>query len=129
MKITIIIDANPIISSLLGGFSREILFNHHFQFVTTSFTLQEVTKYLPYIAKKSGVSIHFLESTLNLIPLTIINQNEYQNFIPKAKNLIKDPKDVDILALTLAFNSPLWSNDAHFEEIKEIKLLKTKDFI
>ena len=30
MRPTIIVDANPIVSALIGGFSREVLFNHYF---------------------------------------------------------------------------------------------------
>lgn len=42
-----------------------------------------------------------------------------------AKKLIehKDKKDIDIMALTLKSLSPLWSEDTHFEGIKEISLL------
>jgi hypothetical protein len=49
----------------------------------------------------------------------------------RSKKLIayKDVKDVDVLALSLATRSHLWSEDKHFEGIKEIRLLRTKDLI
>ena len=50
MKPVICVDATPIISALIGGFSREVLFSHNFEFATTQFTINEVKKYLPYIA-------------------------------------------------------------------------------
>lgn len=54
MRITIVVDANPILSALLGGYARRIFFNKHFEFVTTEFTLAEVKNYLPLVAEKSG---------------------------------------------------------------------------
>ena len=129
MRPTIVIDANPLISALMGGFSKEIIFNHHFEFITTDFTIKEIVKYLPYIAKKADVSEDFVKSLLDLIPVKVYEFNEYREKINEAKLLTKDKKDVDILALTLATGCLLWSNDKHFDGIKEIKLIKTKDFV
>ncbi len=129
MRPTIVIDANPIISALIGGFSKEIIFDHHFNFITTAFTIKEVIKFIPYISKKSGVSEDFIKMLLDLLPLRIYALNEYQAMVHQAESLITDKSDVHILALALAKNSPLWSNDRHFENIKEIKLIKTKDFV
>ena len=39
MKIIIVVDANPIISALIGGKSRQILFNSNLNFVTTAYTI------------------------------------------------------------------------------------------
>ena len=44
--IKIIIDATPIISALIGGISREIIFDNTYEFLTTEFTINEVKKYL-----------------------------------------------------------------------------------
>lgn len=129
MKIIVAVDVNPIISALLGGFAREIFFRHDFDFVTTEFTLIEVEKYLPYISKKSGKSEKFLRSLLALLPLGVYSSSKYSQFLSNAEKLIQDKKDRDILALALAMNCPLWSNDQHFEEIIEIRLVKTKDFV
>jgi len=129
MRPSIIVDANPIVSALIGGFSRGILFGHHFEFITTEFTLSEVEKYIPYISTKSGVSIGTIHFLLTLIPLKIVAKEKYSNYIPKATSLVKDKKNIDILALALALGIPLWSNDKHFEGIIEIRLVKTKDFV
>lgn len=129
MRPTIVVDATPIISALIGGFSREILFNHHFNFITTQFTLLEVMRYVPYIAKKSGVSESLVQDLLTLIPLKVYDEEEYKHCLQQANSLIKDKNDVPILALALAKHLPLWSEDQHFESIREIELIKTKDFV
>ena len=129
MKITIVVDANPIISALIGGFSREVFFRHDFQFVTTEYTLNEVRKYLPRITEKSGITLPVINELLLLLPIKVIEKEEYSSFLPKATALIADRKDAEILALALAKGHPLWSNDQHFENIPGIVLLKTKDFV
>ena len=128
--IKIIVDATPIISALIGGTSREILFDPTYEFLTTEFTINEVKKYLPYIGKKSKILLEQIEESLELLPLTIYTKGFYSDKIEKARQLIEyiDKKDIDILALALKTSNPLWSEDTHFEKISQINLLKTKDF-
>ncbi|HLD73139.1 MAG TPA: PIN domain-containing protein [Candidatus Nanoarchaeia archaeon] len=97
--------------------------------MTTEFTLKEVEKYLPYIAGKAELPVSYIKSLLAKIPLTIVNEKVYEDEIPKAKLLIKDRCDIDILALALSKKCPLWSEDKHFKGITEIVLMKTKDFV
>ncbi len=131
MQITVVADANPIISALIGGTSREIFFDRRFGFITSEFTMKEVKKYIPVIAQKLEMPIHHIEIALALLPISIYRKEFYKSKIKKAETLIarRDKKDVEILALTLATNNPLWSQDKHFEDISQIKLLKTKDLL
>ncbi len=129
MRPAIVVDSTPLISALLGGFSREILFDHHFEFITTEYTLQEVIKYIPYISKKAEIDEPELKSLLGILPVKAYSRPEYQESLVPAKLLIRDQNDVDILALALSRKIPLWSEDKDFEGIKEIKLIKTKDFV
>ena len=131
MKITIVVDANPIISALIGGVSKEVFFDHRFNFITTRFTLQEVKNYLPMISKKSGVDVKRISLALSLLPITTHSKGFYKHNIQKADELIGniDRKDIDILALALSTKSHLWSEDKDFEAVQGITLLKTKDLL
>ena len=131
MQITVVADANPIISALIGGTSREIFFDRRFGFITSEFTIKEVKKYIPVIAQKLEMPTHHIEIALALLPISVYRKEFYKSKIEKAEALIakRDKKDVDILALALATNNPLWSQDKHFEDISQIKLLKTKDLL
>jgi predicted nucleic acid-binding protein len=268
VKISIVVDANHLIAALIGGVSREVLFDRRFEFIASEFTLNEVKKYIPMIAKKSGVSKERVHSAFSLLPIKWYPRKFYQDklsrgdllptakavglrvssdvfplvaeavfhrklarfatlgpftiehgsrqgfihpafwlgqlddpfirvqpggsghrpftttrsaghrsvvwrpigdlhsdsrlpkrkccirdisfsesasgtlFIPRLKHVgflarfrskkliaYKDVKDVDVLALSLATRSHLWSEDKHFEGIKEIRLLRTKDLI
>jgi len=132
MKILIIVDANVILSALLGGSARFILFKTEFEFVTTDFTIKEVEKYLDVVVAKSGISKKEIIHALSLLPIEVYPNSFYRIHFEKAKELIDsiDPKDADILALTLRLNTYLWSEDHHFEEIQNhIKLIKTESLI
>lgn len=130
MSIEIVVDANVIISALIGGSSRDILFNHRFEFLTTEFTMDEVKKYVPEISKKSNTDESYILETLELIPLNVKEKKFYQDSLEEAQDIIGDidEKDVEILALALETNNYLWSEDNHFEKAGYKKLIKTKDF-
>ncbi|KYK33946.1 MAG: hypothetical protein AYK19_12655 [Theionarchaea archaeon DG-70-1] len=131
MKITIVVDANPMIAALLGGASRNIFFERRFRFCTTEYTMNEVYKYIPYIAEKSGIEREIIEYALTLLPIQSYPKEFYRDTLEKAEELIGeiDRKDTSILALVLKLQAPLWSEDRDFERIKGIALLKTKDII
>lgn len=132
MKISIAIDANVILSALLGGKARIILFEPQFKFLTTIFNLKEVERYLPEIQKQTGISEKELSYYLSLLPLKIMPKSFYKAKLEEARKIIgeTDPHDIDLLALSLKLNIPIWSEDKHFEKTKNrIKLLKTKDLL
>ena len=132
MNIVIVVDANVILSALLGGSARFILFKREIEFITTDFTIKEIKKYLDVVATKSKVSKKEIIRALSLLPIKVYPNSFYRTHFKKAKELINsiDSKDADILALTLKLNTYLWSEDRHFEEIKDqIKLLKTENLI
>lgn len=132
MKLSIAVDANVIISALLGGKARFLLFDPRYDFLTTAFNIDEVKRYFPRIAVKSGVEQPRLKELLSFLPITIINRGKYQQQIRKATKMMDeiDRHDIDLLALVLEKNSYLWSEDRHFEKIKDqIRLLKTEDLL
>lgn len=89
MKIRIAVDSNIIISTLLGGKPRFILFDPKFEFITVEFVLKEVEKYLPLIAEKSGVSEKEIKETLELLPVKVIPLSQYQGYLKDYKNYEK----------------------------------------
>lgn len=131
MKIIIAVDANIILSALLGGKPSSILFDSKFQFLTTEFTLNEVKKYFPRLKRKLEISQKELIYLLNQLPLKIYQRTFYKDKLEEAKKTIVhiDKKDVDILALALKFDTYLWSQDKDFEKAGYQKLLKTYNFI
>jgi predicted nucleic acid-binding protein len=131
MRIIIAVDANIILSALLGGKPSSILFDPRFYFITTNFTLKEVEKYIPRLAKKLNLPEADFKKLLSTLPISSYSKKHYTRKIKEAKALIEeiDKKDVDILALALQFDAHLWSQDKDFETAGYLKILKTYNFI
>jgi predicted nucleic acid-binding protein len=94
MKITIAVDAQPFFSALLGGVARRIFFDPRFRFITTEFTLNEVKKYLSFIAEKAKKQEKDILQALELLPVISYSQQKYQHKLITAEQLIRqrDPK-------------------------------------
>ena len=131
MKITIAVDAQPFFSALLGGVARKIFFDPRFRFITTDFTLNEVKKYLSFIAEKAKKQEKDILQALELLPVISYSQQKYQHKLITAEQLIgqRDPKDEDILALALSNQAILWTEDKDFDNIPGILIVHTKDLL
>ena len=115
----LVVDANPILSALLGGKAKRLFFDAGItEFAVPEFALEEANSYIPKMAKKLDVSPAFLQYALDLLPLTVYGPKAYRQSVKKAKIQIehRDPRDVEILALALELERPLWTNDKDFED-------------
>lgn len=115
----LVVDANPIISALLGGAALRAFWNETpKEWATTQFTVNEVLSYLPRLAGKIHVPEELLRFELGLLPLAIYKKESYRDFISEAKKGIagRDENDVDLLALALKLDYSIWTNDKDFEQ-------------
>ncbi|MGE3978814.1 MAG: PIN domain-containing protein [Nitrospira sp.] len=113
----LVVDANPIISALLGGKAKRLFFESDItEFAVADTAIEEVRRYLPKMAEKLGVRLDFLAYALDLLPLTICSPKTYRRSLKTARIQIahRDQGDVEILALALALKRPLWTNDKDF---------------
>jgi predicted nucleic acid-binding protein len=110
-------DANVLLSAVIGGRAR-LVFNHPEieDVYTTEATFSEVQEYAVSLGKKKRMTVDLILLEVAALPVTIIGRDVYEPAMAKAQSLIgwRDPDDVEILALTLHFNIPLWSNDKDF---------------
>lgn len=74
----IVVDANVILSALLGGKARTIFTKEQFLFVTAKFTILEVLKYSDIVAKKSGRDQRSVIRAISLLPLIVLNFEDYK---------------------------------------------------
>lgn len=84
---------------------------------TTASTLDEVREYLPAMAEAYGLALEALEAQLRLLSIQRRDRRTYRRQIREASRRMKerDPDDVDLLALALSLDIPVWSNDNDFE--------------
>lgn len=111
-------DANPLLSAVIGGKARDVfLADRNVSFYTTAFNFKEVEKYIPVLSVKRSVPAEDLYLALSMLPLCLCEEEFYGTKIKKAYSLIgkRDPDDVHLLALSLELGCPVWSNDSDFK--------------
>ena len=125
------VDANPLLSALLGGKAREILFSGKIVFMSSQHTLFEVEKYLPRVAKRIGLDELDLWREFQLLPVIAVQPRAYDSELKRATELIgqRDPKDVHVLALALRLGLPIWTEDRDFEGLPNVSVHKTADLV
>ena len=112
-------DANVLVAAVLGGRARLVLQHPKIREVLSAeAALAEVQEYALILAWKKRLSIDLVLLAVASFPVTIVRRETYANSISEAKRRIgrRDPDDVEILALALHFQIPLWSNDKDFED-------------
>ena len=131
MSELLIVDANPLMSALLGGRADQIIATGLLELYSTQFTLFEVAKYLPDLAEKLQCSEQEMFAAYEALPVVACQPFEYGAQVTRAADLIgeRDERDVPLLALALARGYPIWSDDRDFEGIAEIRLFKTAGLV
>lgn len=111
-------DANVILSAVAGKAALRVFLVEGIEIATTEFNISEVREYIGVIADKYGLSEEILESQLKLLPLRIYQQEFYAALLNIASKKLaeSDKDDVELLALSLKLEVPVWSNDRHFQQ-------------
>lgn len=121
------VDANPILSAIIGGKARSVFLNaDHISFYTTLFNFKEVEKYIPTLASKRSLPLDDLYLALFTLPISVCDVEFYKDTLKKAESLIaeRDPDDIHLLGLALKLSCPIWSNDKDFDNVG-IKIYST----
>jgi predicted nucleic acid-binding protein len=58
-----------------------------------------------------------------------IPNEEIESFIPIAKEICPDPKDVDYFALALKLNCGIWSNDKVLKQQNKVQIYSTAEIM
>jgi predicted nucleic acid-binding protein len=124
------VDANPILSALIGGKARDVFLSEGISLYTTHFNFEEVEKYIPRLSIQRGLPIDDLYLALSMVPVIVCDEEFYKSKSKQAARLIgkRDPDDRHLLALALELQCPLWSNDRDFEGLG-VKIYTTTDLI
>ncbi len=111
------VDANLLLAASLGGVTRSVFFRPGWFFFTTSSVVAEVKEHAPLIAIRRGLSLTEAEESFRSLPVTVVPDAEFADRLTDAMQRIGDvdPDDAPLLALALALEIPVWSNDGDFE--------------
>ncbi len=114
----VVADANVLLSAIAGRAASRVLYSG-LEIHTTEHTWAEVKEYVPVFQERYKRTIEEMEMALQAAPVNIHKRNVYADQLLNAERIIadKDPDDVDLLALALKLETPIWSNDNHFKDL------------
>jgi predicted nucleic acid-binding protein len=112
-----------------GGRAREIIFSERYILHSPQATLFEVAKHLPWLAGKLRKPELDIFHEFQLRPISDCQPMAYDHQVRRATELIgrRDPHDIPLLALALARDYAIWSDDRDFEGIAEVRVFKTAE--
>lgn len=120
MRQLIVLDANILIRGILGEHVPQLLerYREHVRYFTAATCYDEVRRHLPTILSKRGLAPEPFLIAVNILEKVVIPLDEvvYRDFELDAKQRIetRDIKDWPLLALALALNCPIWTEDKDF---------------
>jgi predicted nucleic acid-binding protein len=108
-----------ILSAVAGKAALRVFQKEGLEFITTRFNIDEVREYLSVIGKKYNIEEKILELQLQMLPLKIYDRQFYEDFIEKASEELRenDIDDIELLALAMKLQIPVWSNDSDFQHL------------
>lgn len=110
-------DSNALLSAIAGKATRRVFENAELIVVTTEQNIAEIREYIPEFAARYELPEELLGETLEMLPVHVIASHEYADQLPAARQLLahRDEDDVELAALALKLEIPIWSNDRDYE--------------
>lgn len=124
----LVIDTNKIIAALIkDGASRSIITDPQHRFYAPEFSLVEIHKYEDLIVKKSGMRKSQVRLVLELLAehITIVPKTAYADLRAEADKQITDKDDLPFVALALAKNIGIWTDDKDFQSVTSVPVFTT----
>ena len=112
--------------------TRRLIVNFEIlELVTPSFCIDELNEHKELIREKSRLSDSEFEEVLDdlLIFAKAFSLSEYKDFLSDAKTLSPDPDDIDLFALALKLDCPIWAQEKAFKKQPRVKVFSTSDLI
>jgi len=115
----VVADANVLLSAVVGKAALRVINDFNVTVHVAQFNADEVSEYLPLMARKYGLQDELVEMQWKLFPLKIHPLTNYRARLSRAIEDMKrrDPEDAHALALAWSLDLPIWSNDRDFENI------------
>ena len=129
----LVVDTNVLFSSFKKeSKTRRLISNFEIlESVTPSFCIDELNEHKELICEKSLLSDSEFEEVFDdlLIFVKVFSLSEYKEFLSDAKTVSPDPDDIDLFALALKLDCPIWAQEKAFKKQSKIKVFSTSDLI
>jgi predicted nucleic acid-binding protein len=109
----VVADANVLLAATSGRAALRVITALRVTVHVTEWSVAEIGEYLPYFARRYGISQEVIEIAWRLLPKTVHPFEDCSaQYAQAALDLAKrDPEDAHALALARSLRLPLWSND------------------
>jgi len=115
------------------SFTIKLISRVNFKLYSPMFCLKELIKHSKEICEKFEIPKEGFEKILEEIKtkgiIKFVPLSAYKEYLSKAKEISPDPNDIDIFALALKLNCPIWSNDKELKKQNVVKVYSTKELI
>lgn len=127
-----IVDANILFAIMIKrGMTERILFADELRPYAPEYIFEEFREHEKEILRKTKRTkldflklLDILERRIELIP-----DLEFKDYFKEANKLLSDKDDAAYLAVCLAKQMSLWSNDTHFKQQNKVKVFTTLELM
>ncbi len=130
----LVLDSNIIFSALIKkSTTRNIILSDVFELHAPEYIFSEIMKHTELLLKKSRMNEEDFDALLLLLQkhIHLAPKEKYNEKMPQAEGILEDIDITDspFLALALALNCQIWSNDGHFKQQNEVEIYTTNKLI
>ncbi len=130
----LVLDSNIIFLALIKkSTTRNIILSDVFELHAPEYIFSEITKHKELLLKKSKMNEGELDALLLLLQkhIRLVPKEKYNENMALAEDILKDIDTTDspFLALAMALNCKIWSNDGHFKQQDRVEVHTTKELI
>ncbi len=129
-----VLDSNIIFSALIKkSTTRDIILSDVFELHAPEYIFSEITKHKDLMLRKSKMNEEEFDALLLLLQkhIRLVPKAKYNEKMALAEDILKDIDSTDspFLALALALDYPVWSNDRHFKQQNKVEVYTTDELI
>lgn len=128
----LVLDSNIIFSALIKkSTTRTIILSDIFDLYAPEYIFSAIMEHKEIILKKSKMNEIDFDALLMLLQrhIHLVSKEGYNENMALAEKILKDIDITDspFLALALALNCSIWSNDEHFKKQNKVETYTTKE--
>ena len=128
----LVLDSNILFSALIKkSKTRDIILSDLFELYAPEYIFNEITKHKELLLKKSKLDRGDFDALLLLLQkhIYLLSKDKYNEKMAIAEDILRniDITDSPFLALAMALNCSIWSNDGHFKQQDKVVVYTTKD--
>jgi predicted nucleic acid-binding protein len=128
----LVLDSNIIFSALIKkSTTRDIILSDVFELHAPEYIFSEITKHKELLLNKSKMDEGDFDALLLLLQkhIQLVPKEKYNENMALAEDILKDIDITDspFLALAMALNCKIWSNDGHFKQQDKVEAYTTKE--